>query len=212
MWKTTLLDSYVCILCSLFLKFFRRNSWLKDYRDTLFNEFIDYFRKFFLRKFFNISGHNFTILIKSNLELLCEIYTKYNLNMKFLFVLVIFVKFISNRLIVNDTLHNKSSLYNRLKRSDRNSTNSEIQILLKIQNHFCKNDCSDHGFCLDNRCYCIPGFFGEDCSLSNKKCINNCSEKGECIDGVCACQPNYGGIDCSVSILPIIHREMRKRL
>lgn len=120
--------------------------------------------------------------------------------MKLLFLFVFLVKQISNSLIINNTMHNRSLSYNRLKRSYDNSTNNEVNILLRKQNQFCKNDCSDHGFCLDNTCYCIPGFFGEDCSLTNKKCINNCSEKGECIDGVCVCLPSYGGIDCSVSI------------
>lgn len=104
--------------------------------------------------------------------------------------------------------HNSSIKWNRLKGLENNVTNNEIQILLKNQNHFCKNDCSDHGFCLDNMCYCIPGFYGEDCSLSNKKCINNCSEKGECVNGICICQDNYGGIDCSVSIKYINQRKM----
>ena len=91
---------------------------------------------------------------------------------------------------------NYFNIYNKIMKSNNNS---ELSDLLLNKSIFCTNDCSNNGYCLNHKCYCKPGFYGEDCSKNNKKCINNCSEKGECINGLCACQKGYAGIDCSVS-------------
>jgi hypothetical protein len=96
-------------------------------------------------------------------------------------------------------VRNYTNIYNKIRNNSTNYSETELQIILRNKTHFCPNDCSNNGFCLDGKCFCVPEFFGEDCSKSNKQCINNCSEKGECVYGKCKCQENYGGVDCSVS-------------
>jgi len=29
----------------------------------------------------------------------------------------------------------------------------------------CLNKCSNHGICVNNKCYCVSGYSGKDCSL-----------------------------------------------
>jgi hypothetical protein len=50
----------------------------------------------------------------------------------------------------------------------------------------CLNNCSGRGFCNTGKCYCRPGFEGEDCSNKSKSddyincsisCVNNCIEE-----------------------------------
>ena len=91
------------------------------------------------------------------------------------------------------------NLYNKLSLNNTDHTPSEIEILSRNNSLFCLNDCSFNGYCMDNKCYCTPGFYGNDCSKTNKKCVNNCSDKGECVEGRCVCNKSYAGIDCSVS-------------
>jgi hypothetical protein len=49
----------------------------------------------------------------------------------------------------------------------------------------CINDCSFHGICKNQKCYCIDGFTGEDCSFPT--CPNGCSGNGYCRNGKCFC-------------------------
>jgi len=86
------------------------------------------------------------------------------------------------------------------------------------QNDFfsCSNDCSDKGYCFKGICFCIPGYIGDDCSVSEspikKACPNDCYRNGNCQDGICSCYSGWGGIDCSSSIFNylIIIRNMSK--
>jgi len=121
--------------------------------------------------------------------------------MKLFCYLILLIKLIyCNNQKINFTNWNKFfNLYNKITVRNNYSSNSEMESLLRNKTIFCVNDCSNNGFCLDGKCYCIPEFFGEDCSKSNKKCINNCSEKGECVNGICKCKENYAGLDCSLS-------------
>jgi len=43
----------------------------------------------------------------------------------------------------------------------------------------CLNNCSMHGECVDGKCVCDPGYYGEDCS--NKKCDKDCNGHGKCV-------------------------------
>ena len=57
---------------------------------------------------------------------------------------------------------------------------------------------------LGYECVCIPGTFGENCSINMDDCYSNpCQYGAECVDEVngfrCVCPPGTSGIDCSVS-------------
>ena len=40
------------------------------------------------------------------------------------------------------------------------------------------HNCSGHGFCRVGRCYCAPGFTGQDCSLSSLSPLSDSSANG----------------------------------
>ena len=117
--------------------------------------------------------------------------------MKLLLIYLISLKAIFTNPNKNETKF--INLYNKLNLNTSLYNKSEIEILSRDKNLFFLNDCSLNGYCLLNKCYCVPGFYGNDCSQTNKKCVNNCSDKGECVEGRCVCKKSYAGIDCSVS-------------
>lgn len=56
----------------------------------------------------------------------------------------------------------------------------------KDWNHFCeekllpcKNHCSGNGICYGNKCHCLPGLAGEDCSIKCNK--NDYVYEGKCV-------------------------------
>jgi hypothetical protein len=56
----------------------------------------------------------------------------------------------------------------------------------------CPEDCSTHGSCRENRCFCLAGWLGETCSERDcSPCIN-----GKCIDGECRCDEGFTGSAC----------------
>jgi hypothetical protein len=67
----------------------------------------------------------------------------------------------------------------------------------------CPNNCSEHGICKNNKCECVKGWTGEDCSVSYIECPNNCSKKGTCnfTTGLCLCDKYWTGLDCNTPIL-----------
>ena len=121
--------------------------------------------------------------------------------MKLIFCLIFLIKFIcgKNHQGSPSNWTKVLNVYNKMSINNSHSFNLEMETLLRNKTKFCLNDCSNNGFCLDKKCYCIPEYYGEDCSKTKKKCVNNCSEKGEFVNGVCICPKQYGGIDCSVS-------------
>ena len=75
----------------------------------------------------------------------------------------------------------------------------------------CKSKCV-HGTCIDGRCSCRPGWYGESCSVKKAPtCPNDCkgslAQRGASIlprgicssEGKCLCSPGFGGSDCSVT-------------
>lgn len=62
--------------------------------------------------------------------------------------------------------------------------------------------CSDHGTCVNGKCYCKAGWQGTNCSALDKQvyqCLPSCSEHGtyDLETGSCKCQPFWTGSDCS---------------
>jgi len=55
--------------------------------------------------------------------------------------------------------------------------------------------CTNGAQCVDQRCYCAPGFTGDDCSV--ELCPNLCSGNGACRGGKCVCSAYWDGDDCS---------------
>lgn len=60
----------------------------------------------------------------------------------------------------------------------------------------CSNNCTNHGKCIDNTCFCENDWGGRDCSRA--LCPNNCSYNGECGLKRCDCQNGYSGQSCSL--------------
>ena len=69
-------------------------------------------------------------------------------------------------------------------------------------------NCSDHGTCVNGKCYCKAGWQGVNCSALDKQvyqCLPSCSEHGtyDLETGSCKCQPFWTGSDCSKGKLNI---------
>ncbi|XP_043511947.1 multiple epidermal growth factor-like domains protein 8 isoform X2 [Frieseomelitta varia] len=60
----------------------------------------------------------------------------------------------------------------------------------------CSNNCTNHGKCIDNTCFCENDWGGRDCSKA--LCPNNCSYNGECGLKRCDCKNGYSGQSCSL--------------
>jgi len=61
----------------------------------------------------------------------------------------------------------------------------------------CPNNCTHHGKCIDNTCFCENYWGGKDCSRA--LCPNNCSHAGNCGMKRCECSKNeYSGQSCSL--------------
>jgi len=63
----------------------------------------------------------------------------------------------------------------------------------------CPNKCNTpNGKCVDNKCVCADGYFGDDCSRSCPKIQGQvCSGHGTCQSGVCLCDQFWLSPDCS---------------
>lgn len=68
-------------------------------------------------------------------------------------------------------------------------------------------DCNNQGACLNNTCYCQPGFSGHKCTYNIDECRQvqePCSNNGTCIDGInsysCICAKGYKGETCDEAI------------
>lgn len=74
----------------------------------------------------------------------------------------------------------------------------------------CPLNCSNRGICVPgNKCICISGFGGDDCSqlsgegsIHDKVCPGNCSNHGTCVLGSCICDRFYNGADCAARVQP----------
>jgi hypothetical protein len=56
--------------------------------------------------------------------------------------------------------------------------------------------CSGHGVCARGRCFCHPGWLGDDCA-HQAPCPEDCLGHGTCANGLCYCNPGWTGVDCS---------------
>ena len=100
---------------------------------------------------------------------------------------------------IQQTLQKSNKSFNIYSFSQYN-TNEIFKIINETL--FCKNFCSNNGYCFNGICYCIPGFKGSDCSINKnpiKKCPNKCSNNGKCQNnGICLCNNTFSGLDCSI--------------
>ncbi|XP_050462738.1 multiple epidermal growth factor-like domains protein 8 [Cataglyphis hispanica] len=60
----------------------------------------------------------------------------------------------------------------------------------------CPNNCTHHGKCINNTCFCENDWGGKDCSRT--LCPNNCSGAGICGLKRCECNSGYSGQSCSL--------------
>lgn len=60
----------------------------------------------------------------------------------------------------------------------------------------CPNNCTHHGKCINNTCFCENDWGGKDCSRA--LCPNNCSQAGNCGMKRCECSNEYSGQSCSL--------------
>lgn len=60
----------------------------------------------------------------------------------------------------------------------------------------CPNNCTHHGKCINNTCFCENDWGGKDCSRA--LCPNNCSGAGVCGLKRCECNSGYSGQSCSL--------------
>ena len=60
----------------------------------------------------------------------------------------------------------------------------------------CLGDCSSNGQCAHAKCFCDPGWKGDDCA-SLSACPSGCGGHGACTHGLCYCDLGWSGVDCS---------------
>ena len=60
----------------------------------------------------------------------------------------------------------------------------------------CPNNCTHHGKCINNTCFCENDWGSKDCSRA--LCPNNCSQAGICGIKRCKCKDGYSGQSCSL--------------
>mmetsp|Transcript_13162 Transcript_13162/g.25516 ORF Transcript_13162/g.25516 Transcript_13162/m.25516 type:complete len:1478 (+) Transcript_13162:39-4472(+) len=61
---------------------------------------------------------------------------------------------------------------------------------------FCYQNCSSHGVCLDDKCFCKDGWIGEWCQIDT-----SCAGHGELVDGRCKCASGWGGPYCATALV-----------
>ncbi|XP_043275705.1 multiple epidermal growth factor-like domains protein 8 isoform X2 [Venturia canescens] len=61
----------------------------------------------------------------------------------------------------------------------------------------CPNNCTRHGKCINNTCFCENDWGGKDCSRA--LCPNKCSSGGTCGVKRCQCHSGYTGQSCSLN-------------
>lgn len=59
----------------------------------------------------------------------------------------------------------------------------------------CVHNCSHHGICVTDRCFCEAGFVGAYCQTDA-----TCSHNGQYVNDRCKCKSGYGGPDCSKKV------------
>ncbi|KAH0795116.1 T9SS type A sorting domain-containing protein [Histomonas meleagridis] len=78
------------------------------------------------------------------------------------------------------------------------------------------NGCNNHGTCVNDKCQCNQGYYGDDCSITKPQCpigytgtdcqtpicLHNCWGRGKCVSpGKCECSDSsYVGVDCRLDI------------
>ncbi|XP_012063821.1 PREDICTED: multiple epidermal growth factor-like domains protein 8 [Atta cephalotes] len=60
----------------------------------------------------------------------------------------------------------------------------------------CPNNCTHHGKCINNTCFCENDWGSKDCSRA--LCPNNCNQAGICGIKRCKCKDGYSGQSCSL--------------
>ncbi|XP_066597515.1 multiple epidermal growth factor-like domains protein 8 isoform X2 [Prorops nasuta] len=61
----------------------------------------------------------------------------------------------------------------------------------------CPNNCTNHGKCINNTCFCENDWGGRDCSKA--LCPNNCNNGGICGAKRCQCHRGFSGQSCSLN-------------
>lgn len=70
------------------------------------------------------------------------------------------------------------------------------QSILDNNFKFCRNHCNSNGYCFNGKCFCKPGYNGDDCGIA-RDC--GCKNDGKCLNGICVCMEGFAGPDCSIS-------------
>ncbi|XP_035828225.1 multiple epidermal growth factor-like domains protein 8 [Aplysia californica] len=68
---------------------------------------------------------------------------------------------------------------------------------VSYQAHYCPDSCHGNRVCVDRRCVCKKGYWGENCLVP--VCPIECSEgqeQGHCHNGICICESEFGGPGC----------------
>jgi hypothetical protein len=60
---------------------------------------------------------------------------------------------------------------------------------------YCANNCSGHGVCQNNACFCTAPWTGAACHIDS-----SCSGNGDFKDGRCICKAGWGGRLCNVAV------------
>ncbi|KAF7989739.1 hypothetical protein HCN44_008413 [Aphidius gifuensis] len=61
----------------------------------------------------------------------------------------------------------------------------------------CPNNCTRHGKCINNTCFCENNWGGKDCS--RELCPDNCGNGGLCSTNKCQCKKGFSGQSCSLN-------------
>ena len=67
----------------------------------------------------------------------------------------------------------------------------------------CLGGCSQRGICFEGKCFCDPGWLGDDCGRE-AKCETDCDGHGVCAYGICFCDPGWEGESCS-DVVPCLN-------
>lgn len=66
---------------------------------------------------------------------------------------------------------------------------------LDCSTKYCFQNCSSHGVCLQDKCFCKDGWIGEWCQIDT-----SCAGHGELVEGRCKCNSGWGGPYCSTAL------------